>query len=480
MSQKVVIERVLIRGASPYVGMCATLDGQQVPVYSDNPNVVMKWLCDGWRCRYNQLRSRRRKWDRGSNALIPLNGVPDMRSDRQVRAECSWLAAMPAMILQSPNRIENTDWWSANKRRKTLKKQHRTPGMMPRFKSRHNDLYFVCWHNKGANANYRRLNRHHGEVVITGQNPGAYRLDGQPCRYSIHIRVRVSQPIRDYTSVGVNWTKRTLVFVNDPLPLERERTGAMVGLDRGCVHTLATSDGMFLDLPKRRLNRIDKEIRRRQKAQARRVSMSGKSVREYARQSSNTYRRTQKEISRLYAKAHHIIDDWQHKATSMLVRQYDVLVLEDLNLQGMSRKAKPKPDPDRPGTYLPNNQAAKRGLNRSLRSAALGGIVGKLAYKTQLTGRNRLVLVNPAYTSQTCSKCNHCEKRNRESQAVFVCKQCHARMNADVNAAINILNRGLNHLIGLDEAEHAQTESDVQTAYRGKDASDMTCKTSTR
>lgn len=249
-----------------------------------------------------------------------------MRSDRQARLECSWFAAMPAMVLQSPNRIENTDWWSANKRRKTLKKKHRNPGMTPRFKKRRDDLYFVCWHNKGANANYRRLNRHHGEVVITGQNPGAYRLDGQPCRYSIHIRVRVSQPIRDYTSVGVNWTRRTLVFVNDPLPIGRERTGAMVGLDRGCVHTLATSDNRFIDLPKQRLERIDREICRRQKAQARRVNMSGKTVREYRRNPSHTYERTGRELSRLYAKAHRIIDDWQHKTGGM---EYEIHATRD-------------------------------------------------------------------------------------------------------------------------------------------------------
>lgn len=53
-------------------------------------------------------------------------------------------------------------------------------------------------------------------------------------------------------------------------------------------------------------------------------------------------------------------------------------------------------------------------------------------------------------------------------------------MNADLNAANNILKRGLDHLIGLDEAGHARTESDVQPAYRGKDASAMTCETSTR
>lgn len=164
----------------------------------------------------------------------------------------------------------------------------------------------------------------------------------------------------------------------------------------------------------------------------------------------------------------------------MLVREYDLIALEDLNLQDMSRKAKAKPDPERPGAYLHNSQSAKRGLNRSLRAASLAGIVGKLEYKTQLTGRNRLILVNPAYTSQTCSECGYCDSRNRESQADFECKQCHMSMNADLNAANNILKRGLNHLIGLDEAEHARTESDVQPAYRGKNASTMTCETSTR
>ena len=53
-------------------------------------------------------------------------------------------------------------------------------------------------------------------------------------------------------------------------------------------------------------------------------------------------------------------------------------------------------------------------------------------------------------------------------------------MNADLNAANNILERGLDHLIGLDEAEHAETESDDSTAYSGGDASTMTCRTSTR
>ena len=470
MSQKVVIERVQVRGAIPYLGTNTTKDGQQVPLYSSNPDIVMRWLCDGWRCRYNQLRSRRQKWDKTKQSPVPLGNEPDMRTDRQARIECSWLAAIPAMILQSPNRIENTDWWSANKRRKTLRKQHRNPGMMPRFKSRHDDLYFVCWHNKGMNANWRQFNKHHGEIIITGQNPKPVNLDGQPCRYRIHIRVRVSQPIRDYTSIGVNWTRKTVIFINEPLPIARERTNRMVGLDRGVAHTLATSDGGFIDLPKARLARIDREIRRRQKAQARRVKLSGEPVNEYRRHASRAYRRTQTQIAGLYAKAHRIIDDWQHKTTTALVRAYDLIAIENLNLQGMTRRANIKPDPNHAGRFLPNGQAAKRGLNHSLRAAALGGIASKLEYKTQAAAHSRLILVNPAYTSRTCSKCGHCAKENRESQAVFQCQQCHTRMNADVNAAINILNRGVDHVLGLDEAERAITTQDARTVQHGESA----------
>lgn len=64
MSQKTVIERVEVRGAAPFLGLHTLSSGEQVPLYSCNADVVMQWLCDGWRCRFNQVRSRRQKWDR--------------------------------------------------------------------------------------------------------------------------------------------------------------------------------------------------------------------------------------------------------------------------------------------------------------------------------------------------------------------------------------------------------------------------------
>lgn len=403
------------------------------------------------------------KWNRDKSVLVPIGDVVDERTDKQVRRDCSWMAALPAMVLQSPNRIENTDWWAANKRRKTLKKKHRYPGMMPRFKKRGRDRMFVCWYNNGANALFRKLNKHHGEVVIKGQNPVVCRLEGDGCRFSIIIRVRLSQEIRPYTSVGVNWTKRTIVFVNDPLPIARKRTGSETGIDRGCVHNLALSDGSFLDLPKARLARIDKEIRRRQKAQARRVNQSGMDAKSYVRghHESNRYLKEKRRISRLYKRAHDIINDFQQQASTRLVRDYDLIVLEDLNLQGMGRKTKPVPDPLRPGRWLKNGQAAKCGLNHALRSASMGGLKQKIEYKSKRAYASSLLLVNPAYTSQQCSRCGHTTRENRESQAVFHCHQCGHTMNADTNAAINILRKGRQQLIsGIDEAGRDITMQD--------------------
>ena len=252
----------------------------------------------------------------------------------------------------------------------------------------------------------------------------------------------------------MDWTNRTVVFNNTPTPVKHEPTGRAVGIDRGCVHAAADSDGRFMDLPKDRLKAIDREIRKRQKAQARRAGNAGySSEREYAKsgRTSRAYRRTRLEIRRLHAKSKRILDDVYQKYTTRLVRENDLIVLENLRLANMSRRNKPVPDPLHEGRYLPNGQDAKHGLNRSLRQASMGRLASMLAYKTKLAEGVGMILVNPAYTSQTCSRCGHVDKKNRESQAVFVCKKCSYTANADVNAARNILKRGLDTLAVTSE-----------------------------
>jgi len=65
-----------------------------------------------------------------------------------------------------------------------------------------------------------------------------------------------------------------------------------------------------------------------------------------------------------------------------------------------------------------------------------------IEYKAKLAGV-KVIKVDPRYTSQTCSKCSHCEKLNRKSQDVFKCKSCGFTLHADLNAAINIAARAV-------------------------------------
>jgi putative transposase len=82
---------------------------------------------------------------------------------------------------------------------------------------------------------------------------------------------------------------------------------------------------------------------------------------------------------------------------------------------------------------LPRSRRHRRVLN----SWAFFQLRAFIAYKAQMAGV-RLVLVNPAYTSQTCSRCGHCERANRTSQSKFLCVRCGYACHADLNAAVNI------------------------------------------
>ena len=65
-------------------------------------------------------------------------------------------------------------------------------------------------------------------------------------------------------------------------------------------------------------------------------------------------------------------------------------------------------------------------------------------------------VVDPRYSSRTCSKCGHCEKKNRKSQSLFCCKVCGYTVNADYNAAQNLRQRGIASLARLMSDSQSQ------------------------
>jgi IS605 OrfB family transposase len=93
-----------------------------------------------------------------------------------------------------------------------------------------------------------------------------------------------------------------------------------------------------------------------------------------------------------------------------------------------------------------NKRATVRKKNRNERmSWSFAQLRSYITYKAERQGVP-LVIVPPAYTSQTCNKCGHCEKKNRKSQAEFFCVSCGHTENADFNASKNIASLGLSSI----------------------------------
>jgi putative transposase len=124
----------------------------------------------------------------------------------------------------------------------------------------------------------------------------------------------------------------------------------------------------------------------------------------------------------------------------MLVREYDSIVHEKLQIANMTRR--PKPCPDGNGGYQPNGVAAKSGLNKSINDAGWGIFLRVLSAKAESAGR-QVIAVDPRHTSQRCAHCGHTAAGNRVTQAQFRCLACGHQAHADVNAASNILRAGL-------------------------------------
>lgn len=420
MSQKARILGVKVTG-SVFLG----LDGDGAQRWSADPWRVAGWMADGWRTRFNQHRSKRSKYVYGfgdqagadvqGRVLVPIGSRTTDLSDRQARDQYPHLAALPAYVLQSTERIEQREWFAAAKRRATNRGKGRKPGKMPRFQSRkHGDSRFVCLFASGRNAAYRQTGRRSGVLTVRGQNPTPA-PDGTR-RWSLQIRVRHTQEVHEYTSVAVNLTRREVAFTSPVAARQHSSSGRRVGIDVGVTNTVATSEGAMHSMPD--LAGLA-EIVRHQKRMAKSRVVAAREGRDY--RSSSRYRAHRAAAARAAAAAANVRTDWAHKLSDALVKEHDLIGLEDLRLSNMTRKGK-----------------NKRALNRRMLNAGLGRLRTFIEYKGAAAGVP-VVAVNPRNTSRRCRACKHVAPENRESQAIFRCKSCGHRAHADTNAAGNIL-----------------------------------------
>ena len=188
-----------------------------------------------------------------------------------------------------------------------------------------------------------------------------------------------------------------------------------IGIDMGVVRFATLSDGSTIE-PLNSFRKYEKKLAKLQRKQAR------------CKKFSSNWQKIKSRIQRLHLHIANARKDFLHKASTMISKNHAVVVLEDLKVRNMSSaKAGGK---------------RKSGLNKSILDQGWFEFRRQLSYKLAWLGGS-LVAIPPQYTSQTCSRCGCVDRQNRQTQAKFKCTTCGFEINADHNAALNILAAGL-------------------------------------
>nr|WP_271212335.1 IS607 family element RNA-guided endonuclease TnpB [Rhodococcus wratislaviensis]GLK38787.1 putative transposase [Rhodococcus wratislaviensis] len=192
---------------------------------------------------------------------------------------------------------------------------------------------------------------------------------------------------------------------------------SVVGVDVGLKHLAVLSTGEMIENPKH-ARKHAKRLRRLGRRASRRVGPD----RRTGRLPSRRWQRVQDQIRAVHTRIADARRDHLHKLTTRLVRDFDTVVVEDLNIAGMTRSG---------GAY-------KRGLSRALHDAGLAEIRRQLTYKTEWTGTSLHVADRWYPSSKTCSSCQVVKIKLPLNVRVFLCDACGYRADRDHNAALNL------------------------------------------
>lgn len=192
---------------------------------------------------------------------------------------------------------------------------------------------------------------------------------------------------------------KIVVFKNTEQIRENQ---SICAIDMGITYFMTTSDREFIENPKHLFNYL-KELR----VENRKLSRMKKG--------GSNFKKQVKVLKLLYQKITRLRKDFLHKESRKLANQYGTVIREDLNISKMSKNSI---------------------FSKHILDCSWGTFFQMLDYKTNV------IKVNPAYSSQECSKCNHTCKKNRKTQSLFECTKCGYTENADLQATFNILQRG--------------------------------------
>src|SRR5580700_10603564 len=354
---------------------------------------VLRDHCGHARYVWNLAVEQRSHWRPGRKGAPGY--LEQCRQLTAARAEHSWLAAGSQTVQQQALR----DFARAM----TAFFDPANPARRPSWRKAGRDEGFRIV-GRGRQREVRRLSRKVGQVWVPKAG---------------WVRFRWSRAVppgaKSYRVTMDHAGRWHVAFAVIPAPVPAPGNGQAVGIDRGVVVSAALSTGEMLYAPAL-TGRERIRLRRLQRTLAR------------AKRGSNRRGRVKHASARLKARETDRRKDWVEKTSTDIVRRFDVIRVEGLQIGNMTRSA--RGTRDSPGRNVPQ----KAGLNRGILRSGWGLLVRRLQDKAP----GRVEKIKPHYTSQRCSACGQVDRYSRQSQAVFRCTACGFAGHADVNAAINI------------------------------------------
>ena len=200
---------------------------------------------------------------------------------------------------------------------------------------------------------------------------------------------------------GTGWH---VAFAIEAAPAAPRKTSRAVGVDLGICTFAALSDGGFIP-SLRAARKAERRLRLAQRALSRK------------KRGSSSRRKTRAVVARCHAAIARQRREHLHQASARLVRDYDAIAVEKLQVKGLARSA----------------------LAKDVHDASWAKFLSMLRYKAEWAGA-RVIEVDPQYTSQDCCGCG---TRVPKDLAVrhHDCPICGLSIDRDLNAARNILNR---------------------------------------
>ena len=200
---------------------------------------------------------------------------------------------------------------------------------------------------------------------------------------------------------------------------ELPKTNSAIGIDLGITDFAILSDGQKIDNNKF-TSKMEKKLKREQRKLSRRALLAKKKG--IPLSEAKNYQKQKRKVARLHEKVMNQRTDFLNKLSTEIIKNHDIICIEDLNVKGMLRNHK---------------------LARSISDVSWSSFVAKLQYKADWYGREIIKVDTWFPSSQICSECGHKDGKKPLDIREWTCPICHTHHDRDINASINILTEGL-------------------------------------